>query len=151
MIGSCPSLLDRLSNTQRLPESSKLFRIDTSMPSTARRASSIGSALLALLLVINRAGAQTPPLYPNYPSETPAKFRPPTSGMDFERRDVMIAMRDGVKLHTVILVPKEAKHSGVLLTRTPYNATVLTSNSPSMHLGVSLWGYDNATETILSG
>ena len=31
-------------------------------------------------------------------------------------------MRDGVKLHTVILVPKGAKHAPILLTRTPYNA-----------------------------
>jgi putative CocE/NonD family hydrolase len=71
--------------------------------------------------------------------------------MDFERREVMIAMRDHVKLHTVILVPKGAKNAGILLTRTPYNATTLTTNTPSMHLGTSLWGYDNATETIVAG
>ncbi len=35
----------------------------------------------------------------------------------------MIPMRDGVKLHTVILVPKGAKGAPILLTRTPYNAT----------------------------
>jgi uncharacterized protein len=34
----------------------------------------------------------------------------------------MIPMRDGVKLHTVILVPKGAKHAPILLTRTPYSA-----------------------------
>ncbi len=95
--------------------------------------------------------AQQAPLYPNYPSETPRAFQKPTAGMDYERRDVMIAMRDGVKLHTIILVPKGAKHAGILLTRTPYNAVVLTTNTPSVHLGTSLWGYDNATETILQG
>ena len=31
-------------------------------------------------------------------------------------------MRDGVKLHTVILVPKGAKGAPILLTRTPYDA-----------------------------
>ena len=91
------------------------------------------------------------PQYPAYPSETPAKFVPPTAGMDYEDRDVMIPMRDGVKLHTVILIPKGAKHVGMLLTRTPYDAKALTSNMPSVHLGARLWGYDNATETIIEG
>jgi predicted acyl esterase len=31
-------------------------------------------------------------------------------------------MRDGVKLHTVIVVPKGAKGAPILLTRTPYDA-----------------------------
>jgi hypothetical protein len=97
------------------------------------------------------AYAQTAPLYPDYPSETPATFQQPTYGMDYERREVMIAMRDGARLHTVILVPKGAKSAGILLTRTPYSATVLTTNTPSVHLGTSLYGYDNATETIVQG
>jgi len=42
--------------------------------------------------------AQTPQ-YPNYPSETPAKSEMVTSSFDYTRRDVMIPMRDGVKLH----------------------------------------------------
>ncbi|MFI4944857.1 MAG: glutaryl-7-ACA acylase, partial [Burkholderiales bacterium] len=53
--------------------------------------------------------AQAPPKYPALPSETPASFKPTFAGFDYERRDVMIAMRDGVKLHTVILVPKGRK------------------------------------------
>jgi len=91
------------------------------------------------------------PLYPEYPSETPANFRPPTAGMNYARRDVMIAMRDGVKLHTVILTPSGAKHAGILLTRTPYSASVLVLNTPSTDLGTALWGYDNAVETIVQG
>src|SRR3984893_7412414 len=79
--------------------------------------------------------AQTAAQYPNYPSETPATFKAPAVEMDYERREVMIAMRDGVKLHTVILVPKGAKHEGMLLTRTPYNAKDLVSHSQSGHLG----------------
>ena len=47
----------------------------------------------------------------------------------------MIPMRDGVKLHTVILVPKGAKNAPILLTRTPYNANALTSHAASSHLG----------------
>ena len=38
-----------------------------------------------------------------------------------------IPMRDGVKLHTVILVPREAKGAPILLTRTPYDADKLTT------------------------
>jgi uncharacterized protein len=87
--------------------------------------------------------------YPNYPSETPANFQPPTDSFDYVRRDVMIPMRDGVKLHTVILIPKGAKDAPILLTRTPYDATELTSYGPSSHLGPSLDGYDNATDVIV--
>jgi putative CocE/NonD family hydrolase len=71
--------------------------------------------------------------------------------MDHEARDVMIPMRDGVKLHTIILVPKSAKHEGILLTRTPYEAKHLAANLHSTHLGPRLWGYDNATETVVDG
>jgi uncharacterized protein len=61
----------------------------------------------------------------------------------------MIPMRDGVKLHTVILVPKGAKAAPILLTRTPYDANALTTNANSSHLGPSLEGYDNATDVIV--
>ncbi|MSU66916.1 MAG: hypothetical protein EXS38_12645 [Opitutus sp.] len=46
----------------------------------------------------------------------------------------MIPMRDGVKLHTVIVVPKDAKGAPLLLTRTPYSADKGTArnHSPSM-------------------
>jgi uncharacterized protein len=121
------------------------------MAKTTRWVFYFAAALLIPLLIPSNADAQTAPLYPNYPSETPAAFRQPTHGMDHERREMMISMRDGVKLHTVILVPKGANHAGILLTRTPYNATTLTTNTPSVHLGTSLWGYDNATETIVAG
>jgi uncharacterized protein len=89
------------------------------------------------------------PLYPQYPSETPDKFTPVTDSFDFTLRDVMVPMRDGVKLHTLILLPKGAAHAGILLTRTPYNATELTSHTHSGHLGPILHGYDNATDVIL--
>jgi putative CocE/NonD family hydrolase len=59
-------------------------------------------------------------------------------------------MRDGVKLHTVILVPKGAKDAGILLTRTPYDADAQT-NHASAHLATSLDGYDNATDVIIAG
>jgi putative CocE/NonD family hydrolase len=91
------------------------------------------------------------PQYPQMPSETPARLRQPTDDYDFTRRDVMIPMRDGVKLHTVILVPKGARRAPILLTRTPYDATGLTSHAPSAHLASVLQGYDNAVEVIVEG
>jgi uncharacterized protein len=78
-------------------------------------------------------------------------FKPPVTDYDYIRREVMIPMRDGVKLHTVILVPKGARGAPILLTRTPYEATELTSRTHSSHLGPSLFGYDNATEVIVEG
>src|SRR5689334_16022985 len=65
------------------------------------------------------------------PSEMPAKIQPVTSSFDYERREVMIAMRDGVKLHTVILIPKGAKGLPMLMTRTPYNAGERTGKASS--------------------
>jgi len=85
------------------------------------------------------------------PSETPAKFVPVTVGWDHERREVMVPMRDGVRLNTVILVPKGATGAPILLTRTPYDAKKLTSHARSAHLGPMLQGYDNATDVIVEG
>ncbi|MBI3645997.1 MAG: CocE/NonD family hydrolase [Acidobacteriales bacterium] len=106
------------------------------------------------VLFIGSSAAQTaqpPATYPALPSETPAKFEPATDSFEYIRRDVMIPMRDGVKLHTVIIVPKGAKGAPILLTRTPYDATALTSHAQSAHLGPILNGYDNATELIVEG
>ena len=84
-------------------------------------------------------------------SETPAHLKVADDTWGYTRRDVMIPMRDGVKLHTVILVLKGTKNAPILLTRTPYSATELTSHAASAHLGPILWGYDNATEVIVEG
>ena len=104
----------------------------------------------ALLVFAETATAQTPQT-PTLPIERPEKLEPTNYGFDYVRREVMIPMRDGVKLHTVILVPKGAKDAPILLTRTPYNATALTTHTESSHLGPSLYGYDNATDVIVEG
>jgi len=101
--------------------------------------------IACLSLIAPSATAQT------LPNETPQKFEATNEGFDYVRREVMIPMRDGVKLHTVILVPKGAKSAPILLTRTPYNATELTTHTQSSHLGPSLYGYDNATDVIVEG
>ncbi|MFL6602811.1 MAG: CocE/NonD family hydrolase [Steroidobacteraceae bacterium] len=111
-----------------------------------------GCLISMLLMHAGLAAAADPgPLYPEFPSETPAAFQPVTGSFDYERREAMIPMRDGVKLHTVILIPKGAHQAPILLTRTPYEADELTSHKKSSHLGPMLQGYDNALNVILEG
>lgn len=55
-------------------------------------------------------------------TDIPAKWVSPTADFDYVRREIEIPMRDGVKLHTVILIPKGAQGLPMLLERTPYNA-----------------------------
>ena len=104
-----------------------------------------------IILSIAIASPSLPATAQTLPSETPQELKPTNYGLEYERRDVMIPMRDGVKLHTVIIVPKGAKRAPILLTRTPYNATELTSHAASSHLGSILNGYDNALEPIIEG
>jgi uncharacterized protein len=87
--------------------------------------------------------------YSALPDETPAHFVAPAQGMNFEKRDVMIPMRDGAKLHTVILVPKGARRAAMLLTRTPYSASAMASRAVSGSLEMVLAGYDNAADIIV--
>jgi len=112
------------------------------------------SMLPALMSVAFLLASSSTTWAQNLPNETPQKFTPTNDGFDYVRREVMIPMRDGVKLHTVILVPKGAinkKSAPILLTRTPYNASALTTQTESSHLGPSLYGYDNATDVIVEG
>jgi len=110
------------------------------------------AALVGALVLVDSSYAQTArPKYPALPSETPADFKPVTESFDYVRRVVMIPMRDGVKLHTVILVPRGAKGAPILFTRTPYDADALTTHAKSAHLGASLHGYDNATDVVVEG
>ncbi|GBR03640.1 hypothetical protein AA0522_1773 [Gluconacetobacter liquefaciens NRIC 0522] len=56
-------------------------------------------------------------------SDIPAHVTFPTAARDYVKREVMIPMRDGVKLHTVIVIPRDAHDAPILLTRTPYHAS----------------------------
>jgi putative CocE/NonD family hydrolase len=93
---------------------------------------------LALLPLLAAAlCGQTPAMTPDIPE----KFAAPTDSYDFERRVVEMPMRDGVKLHTVIMIPKGAKDAPILLTRTPYDAdgrTTRTKGSPRLVANVAL-------------
>jgi putative CocE/NonD family hydrolase len=88
----------------------------------------------SLLLTAAANAAQTPPLAP----DIPPKFAVPTQAFDYEKREVMIPMRDGVKLYTVLMIPKGATRAPIILTRTPYNATKRVERNVSPYLFSSL-------------
>ncbi len=68
-------------------------------------------------------------------NDRPAKFHRPEALYDYTRMDEMIRMRDGVKLHTVILIPKGlSAPAPIMLTRTPYNADDRDNKVQSPHL-----------------
>ena len=109
--------------------------------------------LLSLLLLASSAHAtdhdKSKPRYPNFPSDMPAHFEASTQGFNYTRKEVMIPMRDGVKLHTVILIPKGATHAGIVLTRTPYNADAMTSGGHSSDMGAMLAHDDDSTDVLI--
>ncbi|SFK74332.1 CocE/NonD family hydrolase [Rhodanobacter glycinis] len=74
-------------------------------------------------------------------SDIPAHWTQPEGNFDYVKRDVMIPMRDGVKLHTVILIPKGAHDLPMLLERTPYNASGFVPNN-SPHMADAVWSGD---------
>lgn len=86
----------------------------------SRRTAMQLSALSMLLTALHApSGAQTPAMAPDIPA---SRFDVTVPGADYVKKVEMIPMRDGVKLYTVIVVPKNAKGAPMMLTRTPYNA-----------------------------
>jgi hypothetical protein len=100
--------------------------------------------------VSSSSAADAGPKYPDYPSETPADFKVTHAGWNYERREVEIPMRDGVKLHTVLVVPKEARRAPILLTRTPYDADRFTESAQSVHMAVAS-AADVPAEALVGG
>jgi putative CocE/NonD family hydrolase len=86
--------------------------------------------LFALLLCPVAGMAQDKP----YTNDRNDNYQAPTFDRDYDKRVVMAPMRDGVKLYTVIWVPKGAQAAPILLTRTPYDAAhhVRVENSPHL-------------------
>jgi putative CocE/NonD family hydrolase len=99
---------------------------------------------LALVLAVSASAAPPPGVSPDMVqtgTDIPAKWQGPRHGYGYDSRDVMIPMRDGVKLHTVIVVPKGAKGLPILLERTPYNASRgVSGEEPRMRDAVSVAG-----------
>ena len=76
------------------------------------------------------SAAQTPPMQP----DVPPSFKTPTAEWDYVKREAMIPMRDGVKLYTVIIIPKGAQRAPIMLTRTPYEAKKHAERFVSPHM-----------------
>jgi putative CocE/NonD family hydrolase len=104
----------------------------------------MAAALATALLGPWAAGAWAGPVAPPPPDvsppggDIPAAFVPATADADYIKRDVMIPMRDGAKLHTVIIIPKGASHAPIILDRTPYGATKFTTHAASPRRGLIL-------------
>jgi len=90
-----------------------------------------GALVMAAILLM---AAAPEPLFPPSGTDRPDKYIEPTQGYDYVKRTVEIPMRDGVKLHTVIVVPKGARNAPILLTRTPYNADGRANRNPSAYM-----------------
>ncbi len=103
------------------------------------------SALLLLFAVSVPAVADEP-----LPSETPTTFVPRVESFDYIKREAKIPMRDGVKLQTVILVPRGARRAPILLSRTPYGASSRIGKNDSAHLAALLDSSDVADDAILN-
>jgi putative CocE/NonD family hydrolase len=86
------------------------------------------TGLAVALAMAGSTLAQTAPMTPDI---TGKKFNAPEPQRDFVKRVEMIPMRDGVKLYTVIMIPKGAHDAPILLTRTPYNAAKRASRMPN--------------------
>jgi uncharacterized protein len=97
----------------------------------------LADALLVLVSLVtggSLVSAQTPVSLP----DVPASFTRPVAGFDYDKREVKIPMRDGVKLHTVIVVPRGAKAAPTIMTRTPYNASGRASRTQSASMLATL-------------
>ena len=110
-----------------------------------------GSVLVSLAFLVSAAAfappatgqesAKVTPQMIQSGSDIPADWKPPQGDFDYTKRDVMIPMRDGVKLHTVILIPKGAHDLPMLLERTPYDANSMSPNN-SLHMAEAVWSGD---------
>jgi len=108
-------------------------------------ASRIGSGVvgfisaIGMILLAAAALAETKPSSAGYsPSDVPKQFKAPSVDRDYTRRIEMVRMRDGVKLQTIIDVPKGARNAPILLTRTPYDAKGRATRTSSASLKSTL-------------
>ena len=109
----------------------------------------LASAIVSLACVLSASAfalptsqdAKVTPDMVQTASDIPADWKQPEGNFDYVKKDVMIPMRDGVKLHTVIMIPKHAHDLPMLLERTPYNASGFAkTNSP--HMADAVWSGD---------
>jgi hypothetical protein len=85
-------------------------------------------AMIAAMAV--EASAQQKP----YTDDLNPNYEAPATDRDYIKRELMIPMRDGVKLFTVIWIPVGAHDAPILLTRTPYDAAHRIGTPDANHL-----------------
>ena len=104
------------------------------------KATCIVSSLLVFSALSVLGSAQTsamPAIPPG--GDIPKSFVPLThQEPDYAKRDLEIPMRDGVLLHTVILIPKGVNHGPMLLDRSPYSQNEVMSGGEGPFLSQSL-------------
>src|SRR4051794_34652697 len=92
----------------------------------------LSASFLPLLVSAAAAGAQQPvtPMTP----DVVAKYEQVMPWADFVRREVMVPMRDGTKLYTVIVFKKGTTGGPILLSRSPYDAHESTHRNASQRI-----------------
>ncbi len=102
--------------------------MDRRLPrNAATTASLVAGALLSILLVTAAAAAEVTPMTP----DVVASYSETRPQADYVKRVVMVPMRDGVKLYTVIVMKKGTSNGPILLSRTPYDAKDTTARTKS--------------------
>jgi uncharacterized protein len=89
----------------------------------------LGLLAASPLIAANAPGAQT--LTDPMRNDQVASYDWVRPQADFVRREVMVPMRDGTKLFTVIVYRKGTRDAPILLSRTPYDAGAATSRNRS--------------------
>jgi uncharacterized protein len=103
-------------------------------------------AIFAATIIVNPAiGAE--PLR----GDIPQAFTPRVETFDYVKREAMIPMRDGVKLYTLILIPRGAHRAPILMSRTPYGADTRFAQNASAHLSAAIDGSDVADDAVATG
>jgi len=92
------------------------------------------AAALAILAISTIAAAQQAPVVTPMTPEMNPSYSYVRPEADYIRKEVMIPMRDGVKLFTVIAMKKGTTKGPILLTRTVYNASRATARMGSQRL-----------------
>lgn len=94
----------------------------------------VAATLIALLVAAPLLAQVTPAPLDPMTNDQVASYDWVRPEADYVRREVMIPMRDGTKLFTVIVYRKGTKDAPILLSRTPYNATNSTSRNRSQKI-----------------
>jgi len=87
-----------------------------------------------LLFLATAASAQEPQRVTPMTPDVAASYEQTLPSADFIRRDSMVAMRDGTKHYTVVVMKKGTSNGPILLSRTPYDAHESTHRVASQRI-----------------